>query len=291
MTSPIAEVPQLVAVAGRGVVARDALVVVADDLGLTRGDGCFDATRVVTTVDGHATAEHLDEHLARLDASVRGLGDAGDDAGVWRALVDEALAAWHVPGEATLKLMYTRGTEAVPSPPTRLLTITPLSAEAIAQRDTLAVVRLARGTASDAYADAPWLLGGVKSLSYAVNKAALREAARRGAGDVVFTSTDGFLLEGPTSSVVVWTDEGLATTPTGATGILDSITTRVLLAAASADGVATSRRLLGVDEPFTARGTWLLSSIRGVATVTSVDGRPVPVDDELTARVRQWAGF
>ena len=52
----------------------------------------------------------------------------------------------------------------------------------------------------------PWLLAGAKTLSYAVNMAALRDAARRGAGDVIFVSSDGYMLEGPRSTVVIATD-------------------------------------------------------------------------------------
>ena len=52
----------------------------------------------------------------------------------------------------------------------------------------------------------PWLLAGAKTLSYAVNMAALRHAARQGAGDVIFVSSDGYMLEGPRSTVVIATD-------------------------------------------------------------------------------------
>ena len=45
-------VPHLVAVLGRGVVGSDEPLVTADDLGLTRGDGCFDSARVVTSASG-----------------------------------------------------------------------------------------------------------------------------------------------------------------------------------------------------------------------------------------------
>ena len=51
----------------------------------------------------------------------------------------------------------------------------------------------------------PWLLAGAKTLSYAVNMAALRHAERHGAGDVIFVSSDGYVLEGPRSTVVIAT--------------------------------------------------------------------------------------
>ena len=58
----------------------------------------------------------------------------------------------------------------------------------------------------------PWLLAGAKTLSYAVNMAALRHAERHGRGDVIFVGSDGYILEGPRSTVVIATelDGGLA---------------------------------------------------------------------------------
>ncbi|MFV0451534.1 MAG: aminotransferase class IV [Propioniciclava sp.] len=80
-----------------------------------------------------------------------------------------------------------------------MLLLTP----AAASGTPLRVVTLDTGRASDAFTRSPWLLGGVKTLSYAVNAAAAREARRRDADDVIFTSSDGYLLEGPTSGLLL----------------------------------------------------------------------------------------
>lgn len=282
---------QLVAVAGRGVVDAGTLVVDADDLGLTRGDGVFDATRVVTSSDGIAVVEHLEEHLARLNNSVVGLGDQPSDLDVWRDLVAQALDAWRVPGEAILKLMYTRGGESTPASPVLLLTITQATDAMLAQRQGITVALLSRGMASDAFADAPWLLGGVKTLSYATNMAASREAALRGADDVLFTSTDGFCLEGPTSSLLVLRKDVLNTTPIQGTGVLASITQAQVFREATEAGWATRERLMRPGKLLDAQGVWLASSARGVVPVLELDGRELRHDPELTRQVNEFAGF
>ncbi|WP_420176452.1 aminodeoxychorismate lyase [Luteococcus sp. OSA5] len=282
---------QLVAVHGRGVIAAKKQVATADDLGLTRGDGVFDATRVVTASDGVSQVDHLELHLARLDRSLHKLAGEHTDLDAWRALVEEATSAWRHPGEAILKLMHTRGSESAPGQPLLALTITPMSKKALAQREGLRVVTLCRGTASDAHSDAPWLLGGVKTLSYATNMAAGREAERRGADDVLYTSTDGYCLEGPTSSLVVARDGKLLTTPHGATGILDSVTQHVIFERAAKDGWKTELHLMKPKDVLKADAAWLVSSGRGAAPILELDGKDVPQDAKLTRKVNKYAGF
>src|SRR5690606_4352662 len=148
-----------------------------------------------------------------------------------------ALAGWATPGEASLKLVLTRGPAHRPGHPTGLLLLTAVDTAAQARaRAGLRVVTLSRGYASDVFDSAPWLLGGAKTLSYGVNVAAAREARRRGADDVLFVSTDGYLLEGPTSGLVVARDDELVTAPTGRSGVLESVTVATIRGAAADAG-------------------------------------------------------
>jgi len=288
---PAPEPVQLVAVAGHGVLPSRKNVASADDLGLTRGDGVFDATRVSTGSDGVSSIDNLAAHLARMERSYRALCGEGIDRDAWTRLVEEAVEAWRHPGEATLKLMQTRGPETVPGRPLMVLTITEMTPAALAQRDGITVATLDRGTASDAHLDAPWLLGGVKTLSYAPNMAAKREALRRGADDVLFTSSDGYCLEGPTASLLVARDGVLTTTPVEGTGILDSITQKQVFKAASKDGWSTEYRLVRPAELFEADGVWLASSVRGTAPVLELDGRPLRHASKLDRKLARYAGF
>lgn len=280
---------QRVVVLGRGPVSASDPVVTADDLGLTRGDGCFDATLVVARPDGPLVMD-WDAHLARLarSASAMGLDLPPEDA--WAGALDLLLDGWTGTG-SVLKFLLTRGRETEPAGPTAILTLTELDEHTVRQRPGLKVITLDRGHAADAHAAAPWLLGGVKTLSYAVNVAVRREAERRGADDVLFLSSDGYALEGPTSGLVWLRDGRLGTTPEGATGILHSITVAKAEAGAAAAGTPMARALLTREELDTCDGLWLLSSGRGVAPILELDGRAVLVDAAMTGRLLEWTGF
>ena len=271
----------LVAVLGRGIVSGEP-VLHADDLGLTRGDGCFEATRIEVDESG-TRVDHLDAHLARFRRSAASLG-IGLDEPAWRALLDEVVAAWNTPGEAILRWMLTRGREGG-GEPTGVVTVAPLDRRTILARRGVSVVSLDRDGRADAFAERPWLLGGVKTLSYAVNVAAVREAARRGADEAIFVSTDGYVLEAPRATVVWRFGDRLGTTPTEATGVLASITCDVALAAARSAGVGVDVELLTVDDLVRADGIWLLSSGRLVAPVDQIDGRPIARDAAWTERI------
>ncbi len=227
----------VLAILGVGLVAPDTPVLRADDAGLTRGDGCFEGCRVVTSAEGVSAVDKFDAHLARMTRSATALGIEFDEP-AWRALVAQAVEAWPEPGEAAMKLMLTRG-EPGAGRPTGVVTISPLAEDYFRQRrDGIRVVTLSRGTTSDAFADAPWLLGGVKTLSYAVNMAALREAERRGADELIFVSADGWVLESAISSVVWSVGRTLHTTPLGASGILGGTTQQLLFERAASRGLA-----------------------------------------------------
>ena len=274
----------IVAVLSRGVVDATEPIVRADDAGLTRGDGCFEGCRLL---DGSVVK--LDAHLARMSRSAAALGiEFAEDA--WRELVAVTVAEWPAQGEAALKVVLTRG--AADGPPTGFAYLGPISADALRQRrDGVRAACLQRGLTSAAFTDAPWLLGGVKTLSYAINMAAGREAERRGAEDVVFVSADGYALETPTGSLVWSIGDALHTTPTGATGILAGTTQRLLFDRAAAADWQTADTLATVDELRAAEGLWIVSSTRGPVEVVELDGVTRDRAPELDAQVKQLCGF
>ncbi|MFK8024298.1 MAG: aminodeoxychorismate lyase [Ilumatobacter sp.] len=281
----------LVAVLGRGVIDDPAEAVLsAFDVGLTRGDGCFDATRLEVSADGSVHVDHLDEHLARLDRSARSLELPAVDPDVWRELISDSLGAWNRPGEAVLRLMLSRGSEVSDeSGPVGVLTIAPLPDSSRACRTGISVATLSLGRPAEMDRDSAWLLGGVKTLSYAVNMAAAREAAARGADDALFVSIDGLALGAPRSALIWREGEQLATTRVDGTGILASITQSSIFAQAERDGVETRFDLIEASRLPEVDGAWLVSSGRLVAPILALDGVALPTDDAWTAQLTRWA--
>ena len=261
-------------------VPADGPVVTAFDQGIGRGDGAFES---VAVVDGGTP--HLAAHLVRLRSSARllELADPGDD--VWRSLVGAVLAGWPAGLEGVCWLFLTRGL-GEGMPPTALALLAPVPEETLRQRAAgISVVSLGLGIPAAFRAQAPWLLGGAKTLSYAVNMAAGRHAHAVGADDVVFTSLVGQLLVGPTSTVV-WAAGGTLHTPPLETGILAGTTMARLFERGADDGWPTSVTPGTVADLHAADAVWLLSGVRGAATVHTLDGVPRG-DAGLSARVRE----
>jgi 4-amino-4-deoxychorismate lyase len=280
---------RVVAVLGVGVVDDpDGPHVTVDDLALTRGDGCFEATRVVVDDDGVARPDHLDAHLARMSRSAAALEIAFDES-AWRSLLAEALAAWTLPGEAVLRWVLGRGREVSPGdPPTGAVTVFPMDPTTLRQRAGVTVATLPIGRPADAFADAPWLLGGVKTVSYAVNMAAGREARRRGVDDALWVSTDGFALEAPRSALIWRVGDRLSTTRHDGTGVLRSITQEAIFAAAAADGIDTTHDLIAIADLAHVDQAWLVSSGRLGAPILELDGRAMPNDAGWDRRLADW---
>jgi 4-amino-4-deoxychorismate lyase len=278
----------LLAVLGTGLVAPSTPVIRADDPGVTRGDGCFEGIRVLTDPDGVSSADKLDRHMARMTRSAAALDIAFDEA-AWRSLVADGCAGWTGTGEAAMKLVLTRGIDANPS---GFLTIVELAADYPRQRsEGIRVVVLERGYPADAFADAPWLLGGVKTLSYAVNMAAQREAERHGAEDVVYVSADGFVLEAPTGSVVWAVGRTLHTTPVGPTGILAGTTQQLLFERAAEAGWQTRDTLATLTDLHDADAVWIISSVRGPVEVIALGGTERPRRSDLDTEIKKLCGF
>jgi 4-amino-4-deoxychorismate lyase len=267
--------PAVVVTLDGGLQDPTAPLVYADDLAVVRGDGIFESLLVR---DGRPCL--LEAHLGRLTQSARMTDLPAPDRPRWREAVATAASTWTTQGgdEGVLRLIYSRGREGG-SEPTAFVLVGPLPARVAAvRRDGLAALTLARGLPADGADDMPWLLAGAKTLSYAVNMAALRHAERHGAGDVIFVSSDGYILEGPRSTVVIATEldgSPALLTPPPWYPILRGTTQQALFEVARNKGYDCDYRALRPADLIAAQGVWLISSITLAARVHTLDGEPL----------------
>lgn len=258
----------------------DAPLVRAGDLGLMRGDGVFE-----TVLVEHAVAHELDAHVERLARSAGLLGLPEPGAAAWRRCVAAAVGGWGSQDELSLTLVCSRGMAADGSAGTCFAFGLPMSPRRVRLRETgVSALSLDRGVPLDVVDRAPWLLLGAKTLSYAVNMAAVRYAEEHGADDAIFTAPGGTVLEGPTSSLVVASGGTLRTTPS-ALGVLPGTTQRALFEEAEADGWRVVEEPMSLDDLRAADGVFLTSAGHKVTRVHTLDGRPLPDSSALAARL------
>jgi len=238
--------------------ASEAMIPATDD-GLIRGDGAFDAFPVR---DGRPFARSA--HLDRLERSCQALRLPCDRAAV-DADVDLLLTA-APPGEAVVRVILTRGGRRLsrleglgdPEELTRPIRVLPV------------------------VYDPSVVLNGVKTLSYAANMLAGRRAVEAGFDEALLIRSDGTVLEGPTCSVF-WVRQGRLHTPALGTGILASITRRVLLENLSVEeGTYSFEQVAAAEEAF------LASTGRSAQPIAAVGERALPqAPGPLTLRAQE----
>ena len=261
-------------------VDADAAHVSVLDLGVTRGDGIFET---LDAVDGYP--QSLEPHLARLANSARLLDLPAPSLDLYREAVSRAIASSPYP-RISVKLVMTRGIEGgnVCTGWVYAEEVPDFSADRV---NGIRVVTLDRGYRHDVAKTSPWLLQGAKTLSYAVNKSVGREAARRNADDVIFLSQDGYVLEGPTSTVVLQFGKHFVT-PSTDQGILAGTAQAAFFEFCEANGYTTEYRLVPADELAKADSVWLTSSVRQSVPVREINGEPKSFDPEVTAAALEY---
>ena len=285
-TSPAAPAPVLVLVPGAAAAPAeggepfhlaDATVpqLSVTDLVATRGDGVFET---IGAFDGKPV--NVGPHLARLARSAAQIDLPEPDQAVLAQAVDAAIAAHAPVEELSVRVMLTRGIEGDDRPTCWIHAR--VSDDWSPYRAGMRVAVLDRGLPTTVTETSPWLLPGAKTLSYAVNMAAVREAKRRGADDVLFLASDGYVLEGPTSTLMVRRGDGFLTTPVSA-GVLPGTSVKTLFDHLHEDGFAVGEELMTMEDVTGSDGAWLLSSTRLAAPITHLDDAALPVDPELTA--------
>jgi len=245
------------------------------ELSTQRGDGIFETLSVV---NGHP--QEVEPHISRLRNSAEICDLPVPNPDQWRAAIRYAVARLPQTGELALKIVLSRGVEAGPAP-TAWLHATAAPSHVAVREKGVRVVTLDRGYPRGVAERAPWLLMGAKTLSYAINMAALREAKRRGADDTIFVTTDGFVMEGPTSSVILRSG-GVYVTPAPSGAILHGTTQQSLFEYLLAAGEQVAYRDVPVEELRAADAAWLVSSVRLAVPVTAIDAVPFPVDLDTT---------
>jgi branched-chain amino acid aminotransferase len=242
----------------------------AFDRGFTLADGLFE-----TMLARDGVIFRLASHLARLERGARTLGITLADslesiiAGPLREACAEGLA------EASVRLTVSRGPGAagVAAPatpkPTVVLAIQPLPdfSAAVYERGLSAVTAAGRRNERS-------LTAGLKTLAYADAIIALAQAQAVSADEAIFLDTEGHVSEATASNVFALVHEVLVTPPRSC-GALPGITRAAVLELAPTLGLRAEERVLAEGELRAATEAFLTSSLRGIAPLVTLDGRPI----------------
>lgn len=275
---------------GNVMPAGEARVSVLDN-GFVFGDAVYETLR---TYAGRPLL--LGRHLERLRASAARLGIDVPlaDAELRRRL--DALLERAAGGESFVRLIVTRGVGDISyrfervQGPTVVMVVRPHEPPGEEPyRDGIPAALVAvRRNSADALDPA------IKSCNLLNNILAVREAQARGAVEAILLNARGELAEGASSNLFV-VRQGRVSTPPLEAGILAGITREVLLRLGPPVGLPVHEETLHVEALREADEVFFTSSLKEVAPVAAIDGRPVgggrpgPVALRLLQAFREWA--
>jgi branched-chain amino acid aminotransferase len=244
------------------LVPPERAVISVLDRGLLYGDGLFEVLRTWSGVP-----VELDAHLARLSAAASTIAlRVSPHLGGW-VLAAIAAAAAAANADVRVRVVVTRGAGALRErladlPGGRgIVIVEPLPA-APPRETSLALVDFPIGA-----------LRSIKALAYLDHLLARELAAAAGADDAIRTDAAGDVAECATANLFIAT-AGAVATPLTDGGALPGIVRARVLAACARLGIPAAARRITVAELRAADEVFVTSSVRGVVSVTRLDGEP-----------------
>lgn len=277
-----------VSIDGR-VGTPDEVTVKVTDNGFVFGDSAYETLR---TYGGRPF--ELDRHLSRLRRSVGLLGfelRIQDDE--IKARIDACLS-FAGNAESYLRVIVSRGVgdmsyrfERIPAPTVALYArpLDPID-PALYERGTSAVIVSIRRNPVEALNPA------IKSSNLLNNALATREAQAKGAFEAILLNTRGEVAEGAGSNLFAVKDGRLLTPPLSC-GLLAGITRELTLEIAAAQGLPWEERILYPADLKSADELFITSTLKELAPIVTLDGRPVgsarpgPLTHRLLAAYRE----
>ena len=217
----------------------------------------------------------LDEHLCRLDASLRAIELANPLTRTdWTTLFNK-LIKQNGGGNIYISLQITRGTAAKrdhafpipPVAPTIFAMTGEIATPAADMPDTTP------GVAAITLDDIRWSRCDIKSVALLANVLMRQQAISEGASEAILIR-DGFATEGSASNFFI-VKQGVIVTPPKSHLILPGITRDLLVELARKHGMPVEEREITEAELKSADEVWLSSSTREVVPVTRLNGHPL----------------
>lgn len=220
----------------------------ADSPAVAHGLGLFETMLVVG-----GQVSKIDAHFARLAASAAALGFPAPDARAFRSAVARAVNKKDLTPESALRCVY-----AEDSTGWRLTATTfPIPATTLRRREGARVITLDRTFVRS--------LPQHKMTSYAVCALGLRQAIAAGADEALFVDAQGRVLEGTSTNVFAVSGDTLITAR-------DGVLPGIMRASVIENAPHVIYRPPAIEE--LREGSFLTSSLTGIAPIVSVNGKP-----------------